>query len=210
MAMIHFYKGFGLEAEKQQLDDAKKLAALCKKHGLRIGVYIGSTIAYETFLPEVPEAQSWFVPDYNGQPVSYGGTQTYRKRVYFMHPGYVAYIKKVLRIAVEDLHADLIHFDNTSMRGAPPVFFHPLAIEDFRLYLQNNYTPEQLKERLGFSNVRYVEPPKYNGALQNIIDPLFQLWTDFRCRQLAGFYGEMEAYIKGMNPEVAVENNPSS
>ena len=127
MAMIHCFKGFGLEAEKQQLDDAKKLAALCKKHGLRVGAYIGSTIAYETFLPEMPEAQSWFVPDYLGQPVTYG-SQTFRKRVYFMHPGYKAYIKKVVRIAVEELHADLIHFDNTSMRGAAPIFFHPMAI----------------------------------------------------------------------------------
>ena len=209
MAMIHFYKGFGLEAEKQQLDDAKKLAALCKKHGLRVGAYIGSTIAYETFLPEVPEAQSWFVPDYLGQPVAYG-SQTFRKRVYFMHPGYIAYIKKAVRIAVEELHVDLIHFDNTSLRGAAPIFFHPMAKEDFRSYLQTNYTPEQLKERLGFSNVRYVEPPKLNGVMQKMTDPLFQLWTDFRCRQLAGFYSEMELFIKGLNPEVAVENNPHS
>ena len=57
MAMIHFFKGFGLEAEKEQMEDAKKLAELCKKHGLRVGVYIGSTIAYETFLLEMPEAQ---------------------------------------------------------------------------------------------------------------------------------------------------------
>jgi hypothetical protein len=209
MAMIHFFKGFGLEAEKQQLEDAKKLAALCKKHGLRVGAYIGSTVAYETFLPEVPEAQSWFVPDYMGQPVTYGG-QTYRKRVYFMHSGYRAYIKKVLRIAIEDLHVDLIHFDNTSMRGAIPIFFHPVAVEDFRTYLQKNYSPEQLKERLGFSNVSFVEPPKYSGNLSTMTDPLFQLWTDFRCKQLTGFYNEMAEYIQGLNPEVAVENNPSS
>ncbi len=209
MAMIHFYKGFGLEAEKEQLEDAKKLAALCKKHGLRVGAYIGSTVAYETFLPESPEAALWFVPDYLGQPVSYGN-QTYRKRVYFMHPGYVAYIKKVLRIAIEEVKVDLIHFDNTSMRGAIPIFFHPLAVEDFRSYLQKSYSPEQLKERLGFSNVKYVEPPKFIGVMQTMTDPLFQLWTEFRCRQLSGFYGEMEAYIQGLNPQVAVENNPHS
>lgn len=209
MAMIHFYKGFGLKAEKSQLDDARKLAALCKKHGLRVGVYIGSTIGYETFLTEMPEAQSWLVPDYLGQPVVYGGTQTFRKKVYFMHPGYIKYIKKVIQIAIEDLHADLIHFDNTSGRALIPVFFHPLAIEDFRSYLRNNYSTEQLNERLGFSDVRYVEPPKYSGPLLVMIDPLFQLWTDFRCQQIADFYSEMERYIQELNPQVAVENNPS-
>ena len=52
MAVIHFYKGFGLQAEKEQLQDAKKLAALCQKHGIRVGVYVGSTVGYETFLLE--------------------------------------------------------------------------------------------------------------------------------------------------------------
>src|SRR6476659_2293112 len=32
MAVIHFYKGFGLEAEKQHMEDARKLASLLKKN----------------------------------------------------------------------------------------------------------------------------------------------------------------------------------
>jgi hypothetical protein len=208
MAVIHFYKGFGLEAEKDQLEDAKKLTSLCKKYGIKVAVYVGSTIGYETFLLEKPEAQEWFVPDYLGQPVRYSGTQVFRKRVYFMHPGYIEYMKRVLRIAIEDLKVDLIHFDNTSNQAQPPIFFHPMAVEDFRTYLKNKYSPEMLKKRLGFSDVRYVEPPKYNQPLSTIDDPLFQEWTDFRCQQLANYYGIMESYIHSLNPEVAVENNP--
>ncbi|GAF98706.1 unnamed protein product, partial [marine sediment metagenome] len=162
------------------------------------------------FLLEKPEAEEWFVPDYRGQPVRYGGTQTFRKRVYFMHPGYIDYIKRVVRIAIEDLKVDLIHFDNTSNRAGIPIFFHPLAVQDFRVFLMKKYTPEMLKERLGFSNVKYVEPPNYDKPLSTIDDPLFQEWTDFRCQQLADFYSEMESFIRGLNPEVAVENNPSS
>jgi hypothetical protein len=207
MAVIHFYKAFGLEAEKEQMEDSKKLAALCKKYGIKVGVYVGSTVGYESFLLEKPEAQEWFVPDYLGHPVTYG-EQTFRKRVYFMHPGYIEYIKRVLKIAIEDLKVDLIHFDNTSMQAEPPIFFHPMAIENFRTYLKTKYTPEMLKKRFGFSDVKYVEPPKYNARLTTIDDPLFQEWTDFRCQQLADYYGIMESYIRGLNPEVAVENNP--
>jgi hypothetical protein len=207
MAIIHFYKAFGLEAEKEQMEDSKKLAALCKKYGLKVGVYVGSTFGYENFLLEVPEAEKWMVPDYMGQPSVYGD-QTFRRRVYFQHPEYKAYIKRVLRIAIEDMKVDLIHFDNPAGQGLHAVFFHPMAIENFRTYLKNKYTPEILKKRLGFSDVRYVEPPKYNRPLSTIDDPLFQLWTDFRCQQLADYYGEMEEYIRGLNPEVAVENNP--
>lgn len=207
MVMLHFYKGFGLEAEKEEREDAIKLAALCKKHGLKVGVYIGATMAYESFLLETPKAKDWIVPDYMGLPVTYG-SQTFRKLVYFQHEGYKAYIKRVLKIAIEDLKTDLVHFDNSSIQGIAPVFYHPLAAENFRAFLRNKYSPEMLKKRFGFSDVTYVEPPKVTREQSRIDDPLYQEWIDFRCQQLADYYGEMEAYIRGLNPEVAVECNP--
>lgn len=209
MAIIHFYKGFGLEAEKQQLEDSKKLSALCRKNGIRVGVYIGSTVGYETMLIENQEAKEWFVPDYFGQPVRYGD-QYFRKRVYFMHPGYIKYMKEVIRIAIQDLKVDLIHFDNTSMQAEPAIFFHPLAIEDFKTFLTEKYTPEQLDKRFGFSNVKYIEPPLYNKYRGAIKDPMVQEWADFRCHQLAKYYNQMGLFIQSLNPEVAVENNPHS
>jgi hypothetical protein len=209
LGVIHFYKGFGLAAEKEHIDDARKLAALLHKHGIRVGVYVGSTIAYETFLAEQPDAKDWFVPDYLGKPVFYDD-QTYRKRVYFMHPGYRAYMKRVLRLAVEDLKADEIHFDNTSMQAQPPIFQHPLAIQDFRKYLQTRYTPEMLKRRFGFSDMRFVVPPQYDRPLSAIDDPLFQEWADFRCHQLESYYAEMAAFLRSMNPNVAIATNPHS
>jgi hypothetical protein len=139
MAIIDFFKGFGLEAEAEHISQAGKMAGLLHQHGIRVGLYVGSTIAYETFLAEEPSAQQWFVPDYLGRPVIYGN-QTFRKRVYFMHPGYVNYIKRVVRMGVEDLKADLIHFDNTSLQGRPEIFQHPLAVKEFREYLQSTWT----------------------------------------------------------------------
>jgi hypothetical protein len=209
MAVIHFYKGFGLEAEKEHMDDARRLADLCRKHGIRVGVYVGSTIAYETFLREEPEAKEWFVGRYLGRPVVYGD-QTFRKRVYFMHPGYREYMKRVLTIAVRDFKADLIHFDNTSLQARPPIFLHPMAVEDFRVFLRKKYTPDQLKRRFGFSDVSFVEPPEIERAPVPINDPMHQEWADFRCEQLTAYYAEMERYIRSLNPETAVESNPHS
>ena len=140
-----------------------------------MGVYIGSTIAFETFLSEKPEAAEWFVPDYLGKPVVYGN-QTFRKRVYFMHPGYREYMKRVLRIALEDLHADLIHFDNTSMQAQPQIFMHPQAVSDLRTWLQRKYTPEQRTLRFGFPQVDFMEPPTLDRPLGAIDDPLFEEW----------------------------------
>jgi hypothetical protein len=211
MAIIHFYKGFGLEAEKEHMEDAKKYAALCKKYGIKVGVYVGFDVEYETFLLEKPDAKEWFVPDYLGNPVRcpFDPRQTFRQQIYCMHPGYIEYIKRVLRIAIEDFKVDLIHFDNAAYQAGQPAFQHPMAVEDFRTFLKNKYTPEMLKIRFGFSEVKYMEPPKYNQPLSTIDDPLFQEWTDFRCHQLADYYAIMESYIRGLNPEVAIENNPS-
>jgi hypothetical protein len=209
VVIVHFYKGFGLDAEREHMEKGKALAAVVHKYGMRVGVYVGSTIAYETFLAEKPEAQEWFVPDFMGQPVFYDD-QTFRKRVYFMHPGYRDYIKRVLRIAEDDFHADLIHFDNTSMQAEPTIFQHPLAVEQFRDFLKDKYTPEELKKRFGFSDVHYVLPPRYDRPMSFIIDPLFQEWADFRCVQLTAYYAEMEKLLRRLNPEVAIETNPHS
>ena len=209
VVIVHFYKGFGLEAEGEHLEKARHLAAIIKKHGLRLGVYVGSTIAYETFLLEKPEAEGWFVPDFLGRPLFYDD-QTFRKRVYFMHPGYRDYIRRVLRIAEEDFKADLIHFDNTSMQAEPAILQHPLAVEQFRDFLRNKYSAEELKKRLGFSDIRYVLPPRYDRPMSVINDPLFQEWADFRCLTLSNYYAEMEDLLRGLNPEVAVESNPHS
>lgn len=208
LVTIALYTGFGLEAEKEAIDDSRRFSALLRRYGIHVGVYVGSTIMYETFLLEKPEAQEWFVPDYLGRPVRYFH-ESFRKRVYFMHPGYREYIKQVLRVGIEDLHAEFVHYDNTSMMAEPAIFQHPLAVEDFRTFLQSRYPAERLKGRLGFSDVRFIEPPRDDNPRDSIDDPLWQEWADFRCVQLARYYAELRAFIRGLNPNVAMAVNAS-
>ncbi|MFH1741561.1 MAG: hypothetical protein ABIH23_21350 [bacterium] len=217
LAILNFYRGFGLETEKEQIQATIKQAEVCRQYGIRVGVYIGDTIFYETFFSERPEAKDWLVPDFRGTPVIYGGTEHYRRRPYIGHPEYVKFIKEVIRIAVEDLKADLIHFDNTCNQVRSPNMFHPIAKQEFRDFLKNKYTPEERVERWGFSDVTYIEPPifldvfappVYMVAPEPIDDPIFQEWLDFRCQRLTDHYAELESYIKELNPEVSVEMNP--
>ncbi len=208
LAVLCFYKGFGLVAERPYFNDARKMAALCHRFGIKVGVYVGSTISYEAFLLENPKAEDWIVSDYQGRPVTYS-RQQWRKRVYFMHPGYREYMKRVLRVAVEEVQTDLIHFDNTSNQAEPAIFQHPLAAKDFRAFLASKYTPDALEKRLGIRDPRYVLPPCPDWELATIDDPLFQEWTDFRCEMLSRYYQEMAAFIHSLNPQVAVVNNPA-
>lgn len=207
--ITYYYKGFGVEAEKHYMEITKNFVPVLHKFGIKVGVYIGSTIAYETFLVERPDAAEWLVPSYLGKPVIYFD-QTFRRRVYFMHPGYVEYMKRVVRSAVVDAKVDLIHFDNTSLQAEPEIFLHPLAIKDFRAYLKDKYNPQELTRRFGFSDVRYMTPPKVDFTLTTIDDPMFQEWADFRCHQLDRYYAIMEEVIRSANRKTAVESNPHS
>ena len=81
----HVFKAFGLKAEKPDIELAKKFSHLLHENGIKMGTYVGSSIGYETFLVEMPEAKEWLVPDYLGQPVIYGN-EYFRRRPYFAHP----------------------------------------------------------------------------------------------------------------------------
>ena len=207
--MSHAMKAFGLEAEKPEIELVEKFSNILHKYGIKMGTYVGSSIAYETFLIEMPEAQEWLVPDYLGQPVFYAD-QFFRRRPYFAHPGYRNYIKKVIKVSINDLNTDLIHFDNPANQAVPAVFHHPLAINEFREFLTKKYTPEMLRKRIGFSNVSKIVPPSYPNPelFQSFDDPVTQEWIDFRCQKLADHYHDIAKYIKDLNSQVAVEINP--
>ena len=206
-AIAPVFLGYGLITERGSIEEVKNGAAFWRQHGLKVGTYIGSTLHYETFLLEKPEAQEWLVPDYLGRPVIYG-ERTDRRWPYIMHPGYREYIKQVIRVAMEEIKPDLFLFDHTSMQAEPKMFQHPLAIEDFRDFLRRKYTSDELKVWLGTGDVRYVVPPRVDWTIETIDDRLFQEWADFRCQMLARYYEEMAAFIHGLNPAVAIITNP--
>jgi Beta-galactosidase trimerisation domain len=210
LAVIDFMKCFGLAAEKEFAGDARGFIRECNARGIRIGAYVGSTIGYEAFLLEVPEAIDWLVRGGDGNFLYYqspGEDQSFRARMYFMHPGYRCYVKKVLHEAIVNFGAAEIHFDSASVMATFDIFYHPMAIADFQTYLRARPAAE-LRQRLGISNPDAVLPPRFVSADTVIInDPLFQYWADFRCGQLAAYFAEMHEYIRQVNPEVAISVN---
>ncbi len=40
--MMHCYKGAGMKAERESMEDAVRFARLCHERGLRVGVYVCS------------------------------------------------------------------------------------------------------------------------------------------------------------------------
>jgi hypothetical protein len=174
-----------------------------------LGTYIGDTIFTETMLRDTPSAAEWVRYMENGDPVRYPGAP-YRYRADFNHPGYVEHMKKVIRVAIQDVKTDLIHFDNVLLREPPYTGDTPDINRRFREFLLNKYSPEQRKSRFGFSDIRGLKVPSWAGisnpaAMPKVTDPVIQEWIDFRCHDLAEYYGKLAGYIHQLNPDVVVE-----
>jgi hypothetical protein len=212
----HLYKGFGMAAEKPAMEETKHAAEIAHRLGLKVDTYIQwNTMMYETFFAEEPRAKDWVQRDQLGQPVllTYGYQQSFRYRPCFAHQEYLDYLKRIVRYAVEEVKTDFIHFDNFDLNPEPDSCHCPACVEGFRKFLKAKYSPEKRRERFGFENVDFVNPPQWNRQnrpekMEVIFDPAIQEWVDYRCQLMADALRQMALYAKSLNPEVAIEINP--
>lgn len=212
----HFYKGFGMAAEMPEMLETKRAAEFAHRLGMRVDTYLQwNTMMYEAFFAEEPRARDWIQRDVSGLPIllTYGYQQSFRYRPCFSNQEYLAYLKKLVRFAVEEVKTDFIHFDNFDLNAEPDSCHSPSCVNGFRNYLKAKYTPEKLRQRFGFGNVDYINPPQWNREnppekMAIIFDPAIQEWINFRCQMMADALRQMSEYAKSLNPEVAIEINP--
>ena len=104
---IHFHKGYGLEYEADSIKEAVIWAEKLHANGINVGVYIGSTFFTETFKS----------PDYDrmvmqNDTLGWNGPQYFRKYWCYNSPHSIEYFKKVIKTAVEQVKANLLHIDS--------------------------------------------------------------------------------------------------
>jgi hypothetical protein len=197
-AMIHCYKGAGLEAERQSMADAVRFSRLCHEAGLRVGVYnFSGAFLWELFFKEIPQAKDWVVRDARGNPLTYGsaGYRYYWNR---NHPDAQAFYRKLVRFAVEEIRTDLVHFDNYVVGPGHDA----CSVKRFRAYLGETFTPAELTG-MGIAELRAARPPGPGSP-----EMLQRAWLDFSCRSLAESYHAMGRYARSLRPDVLVECNP--
>ncbi|MHB9036398.1 MAG: hypothetical protein ACYC64_07000 [Armatimonadota bacterium] len=196
--MEHCYKAFGMEAEKESMADAKRFAALCHKNGFRVGVYAFSgTIGWDLFRKEVPESVDWELLDPDGNPIPYGD-RTYRHMLNRNHKDAQDYHKRIVKYAVEEIKADLIHLDNYMMGPG----YDRVSTELFRDYLKRYYKPSDIGE----SDFQTVIPPR-NPDMDTALG---RAWADFSCQSLAESYYDMSKYARSLRSDVLMECNTNS
>jgi hypothetical protein len=212
----HFYKGAGMAHEKAEMEETKRVAEIVHRLGMKIDTYLQwNTMMYETFFAEEPRAKNWIQRDIYGVPIllTYGYQQSFRYRPCFANPEYLEYLGKIVRYCVAEVKTDFIHFDNFDLNPEPDSCHCRYCVEGFRNFLRKKYSREKLRERFGFDNVDFINPPQWNAPnppqrLQIIYDPAIQEWIDYRCQTMADALKQMAAIAKSINPEVAIEVNP--
>lgn len=194
--MIHCYKGAGLRNERESMQDSVKFAKLCHDAGLKVGVYnYSGAFIWDCFFKEVPEAKNWLLLDNKSEPVPYDISQKYRYFWNRNHPEAQEFYKRLVRFAIEDVNADLLHWDNYS-RGPG---YDKYSVQRFREYLKNN-----CKDLIFFEDINNIEPPQPGSS--NFI--LSKAWLDFCCQSLADSYYDMGGYARKLKNDILIECNP--
>ncbi len=215
LVILNLHKGFGLTAEARDIQATRRFVKLAHQSGIRVGGYIGSTMGYETFFAEEPAARDWMQVDEFGRPVYYNEEQTFRYAACRNNPGYRAFVEKLLRLGIEDIKLDLIHFDQMQWWAEPLSCRCKYCKEQFLEFLQARYRdPQRAYLRFGFGDLSHMAPPPYNHVsgpvrFPELKNPLMQEWAMFRAASMARRYAEYDAFIHKLNPEVALECNPN-
>jgi hypothetical protein len=214
LVITHYFKGFGLKAEAEDIEQARRLIRLCHRQGIRVGGYIGDTMILETFLAEEPDAASWHQVGPDGTGIHYGGVQTFRFKWCRTNPAFMAYMKRLITQALDD-GLDLIHFDNYLDKPEPLSCHCRWCTEAFRQFLSATLSKVERRERLGFADVSRVVPPVFSAPLyvqwgaDRVQNPLLQEWVNFRCHIISDRYRQLAEFCRSLNPAVAIECNPT-
>ncbi|MCL5102614.1 MAG: hypothetical protein M1133_00675 [Armatimonadetes bacterium] len=196
--MEHCYKAFGMEAEKESMQDAKRFAALCHQNGFRVGVYAFSgTIGWDLFRKELPESKDWELLDPDGNPYPYGPL-TYRHTQNRNHKGAQAYHKRILEYAIREIQADLIHLDNYVYGPG----YDRVSVERFRDYLNRYMKPAEI----GVNDFTAIEPPRDPSPKTAI----GRAWLDYSCQSLTESFYDMSSYARSLRPDILMECNTNS
>ena len=209
---LFFYKGFGLEFERPNMEKDIRAAEIMHQQGMKVSLYMAGTMFAETLYREVPEAKNWEQRDQDNKWVPYG-MQTYRHYACPNEPAYRDYLKRIIKIGVMDVHADEIAFDNLMLQAEPKSCHCSRCIRAFHEGLKRKYpTKEEAMRRFGLPDTDWLQAPEWDSSappenVSALNDPVLQEWVRFRCESLARYADDLSDYVKSLNPATAVHFN---
>ncbi len=196
----HFYKGFGIEIEDEEMREAARLIENFHRHGVKVFTYIQyGTIMPETVKLEDPSSAEWYRRDWNshhdGHPYEYG-TQYWRAKPCANQPGFREYLLKCVEKAVE-FGADGIWIDNLNSDGC----HCPECQRKFNAWLAEKIADPW--RELGVKDVSSLSIPRSERPR----DPVFQEWIKFRCEEVRGSLEMICRHARKLKPDVVMAAN---
>ena len=206
--LCRFYKGMGWEEEKKDFPNVKRFVSNCHRHGVRAVAYI----QYSTFYPEsmgreIPDLMDWAARDSKGRPYRYCGMY-FRYEPCPNNPAFEEYLKKLIRIALEEGGFDGVFFDNAYVQAC----YCPRCGKLFKEHLK---TIEDPADRFGYDDLSGFGLPEYanNGDFHwsvpwgEVRDPLLQEFNAWRSRRYTEQFMRLRAYAHGVKPDCVFAAN---
>lgn len=188
----HFYKGFGMKAEAEEMDLAARFTELCHSQGIRVlGYHQWATICYESFMDEVPHVADWIQRGPNGEFLTYSSAY-WRWLGCQQRPEFVEYLKRPVKKCLTEARMDGIEWDGTTYKC-----FCSVCQKRFRDYATARHP--DARDLFGLPHLRHVRMPSTEYSR----DPLYQELMDFREDFLLQNLREWNHFIKSLNPEAA-------
>ncbi len=191
----HFYKGFGLEVEAEEIAATERMIANYHRHGVKVFTYI----QYGTTMPETVDDGPWPRVDWNGRhdghPYEYGD-QYWRAKPCANQPGFRDYLLQVVERAI-GIGADGIWIDNLQADGCHCEFCQTA----FRAFVQQEVHDPWCE--LGLTDVSRIAIPR----AERTRDPLYQLWIRFRCAETRTSLRLLCDRARALKPDVVTAVN---
>ncbi len=206
--LCRFYKGMGWEEEKKDFPNVKRFVGNCHRHGVRAVAYI----QYSTFYPEsmgreVPDLMDWAARDSNGRPYHYCGMY-FRYEPCPNNPAFEEYLKKMVRIALEEGGFDGVFFDNAYVQAC----YCRRCEKLFREHLRTIPSPQ---ERFGYDDLSGFGLPEYanKGDFHwsvpwgEVREPLLQEFNDWRSKRFTRQFARLREYAHSLKPDCVFAAN---
>ena len=195
----HYYKGFGLEAEAEEMQRTRELVEICHAHGIHVLGYCQQTSVYpETLLDEIPELRDHVQYDPLGNLRYYGGGGYYRWQGDQSSDVFIGYLKRVITHGLTEIGLDGVEWDGTVYNC-----HCERCRETFRGWLDENYAG-RAHELFGLQHFKHaLTPPQIAGS-----DPMYQAWLHYRVDMMHKRLRELNAHAKSVKEDAIFATYP--
>ncbi len=199
LVTTHYYKGFGLEFEAEEMERTRKLVELYHQYGIHVLGYCQYTTVYpEALMDEVPDLAEHvqYAPD--GSKRLYGGSGYFRWQWDLTSPVFMEYLKRVVSNGLENIGLDGVEWDGTVFSC-----YCDRCTEVFRQYLRDSYAGREY-ELFGLPHFDHALPaPQISSS-----DPMYHAWHEFRVDQMHGTLRELYGHAKSVREDAVFATYP--